>query len=140
MKRNKTFSIKESQLKKDWHLIDAKDKILGRVAVEIARLLRGKNKPSFTPHMDCGDYVVVINAKKVRLSGKKQGTKTYFRHSGYPGGAKLFTFEEMMNQDPRKVIRQAVSGMLPKGRLGRAVIGNMKVFNDEKHPYAGKIK
>ncbi|NQU17359.1 MAG: 50S ribosomal protein L13 [Candidatus Saganbacteria bacterium] len=140
MKRNITFSIKQSEINKKWRLIDAKDKILGRLAGELALILRGKDKPTFSPHMDCGDYVVVINAGSVRLSGKKHKLKMYFRHSGYPGGDKLFTFEEMMKRDPRKVIVQAVAGMLPKGRLGRAIIRNMKVFVDDKHTYANKLK
>ena len=140
MKRNKTFSLKASQIKKDAYLVDAKDMILGRLAVEIARILRGKNKPDFTPHLDCGDRVVVINASRIKLSSDKENKKTYFRHSGYPHGAKVLSFKEMMKRDPRQVIRLAVAGMLPKGRLGRAVIKNMQVFKDEKHSYSGELK
>lgn len=127
MKRNKTFLLKESQIKKETHSIDAKDKILGRLAVQIASLLRGKNRPTFTPHMNCGDKVVVVNAGKVKLSGGKEDSKIYFRHSYYPGGHKLLIFNEMMKRNPAKVILQAVSGMLPKGRLGRALLKNLRI-------------
>ncbi|MFC1496199.1 50S ribosomal protein L13 [Candidatus Margulisiibacteriota bacterium] len=133
MKRNATFSIKAKEVKKVSYLIDAKGAILGRLAVKAANILRGKNKVTFTPHMDCGDNLVVINASLVKLSGKKEKAKTYFKHSGYPHGMKVIVFEDMIKRDPKKVVRQAVAGMLPKGRLGRMIIKNMKVFVDENH-------
>lgn len=139
MKRNKTYSIKEKEIKKEWHLIDCKGQILGRVANQVARLLRGKNKATFTPHMDCGDNVVVINASAIKLSGKKAEQKIYFSHSDYPGGAKYFTFDQMMQKDPKKVIRQAVAGMIPKGRLGRQIVKNMKIFLNDKHTYKKEL-
>ncbi|OGC03663.1 50S ribosomal protein L13 [candidate division WOR-1 bacterium RIFOXYA12_FULL_43_27] len=127
MKRNKTFLLKHSDIKKGNQVIDAKGIVLGRLAVIVAGILRGKNKVTFTPHMDGGDSVTVINAGAVTVTGKKEKGKTYFSHSGYPGGDKLFNFEVMIKKNPARVIRQAVSGMLPKGRLGRAIMRNLTI-------------
>ncbi|MBU0573007.1 MAG: 50S ribosomal protein L13 [Candidatus Margulisbacteria bacterium] len=135
MKNKKTYSAKAGDIKRSWYLLDAGDKILGRVAVKVSNVLRGKNKAMFTRHMDTGDYVVVLNARSVRVTGAKTKDKVYFTHSDYPGGAKSRSFEEMMKRDPRKVMRRAVRGMLPKGRLGDQMIKKMYVFVDNKHTF-----
>ena len=135
MKKNKTVYAKKQTVKKEWYVVDAGEKILGRVATKVALYLRGKHKPIFTPHTDCGDYIVIINADRIRLSGKKAGSKLYFSHSGYPGGMKLVTFEKMMVKDPRKVVRLAVEGMLPKSRLGKKMINNLKIYVGKDHPH-----
>ena len=135
MKKNKTVYAKKETVKKEWYVVDAGEKILGRVATKVALYLRGKHKPIFTPHTDCGDYIVIINADRIRLSGKKAGSKLYFSHSGYPGGMKLVTFEKMMVKDPRKVVRLAVEGMLPKSRLGKKMINNLKIYVGKDHPH-----
>lgn len=136
----KTKAIKKSEIKRSWHLVDAKDKILGRLATQIANFLMGKNKPYFVPHLDCGDYVVVINAKQVRVSGKKFSQKKYYRHSGYPGGFREITFGEQVVKDSRKVIYHAVSGMLAKNKLRDKRLARLKIFIDTKHPYEEKFK
>jgi large subunit ribosomal protein L13 len=118
-----------------WYLVDAKDQVLGRMASEIARIIRGKNKAIFTPNMDTGDFVVIINAEKVKLTGKRENLKTYIRHSGYPGGQKVTTFQEMMDKKPEFVIQNAVKGMLPKNRIGRKLIKKLKVYAGEEHPH-----
>lgn len=135
MKKNKTVYAKKEGVKRDWYIVDAAGKTLGRMATKIATYLRGKHKPIFSPHVDCGDYVVVINAAKVWISGKKREQKIYFTHSGYPGGDKLLSFEEMMKRDPEKVIRHSVAGMLPKNRLGRQIIKKLKIYAGDKHPH-----
>jgi len=121
-----------------WFLIDAGEQVLGRVATEAARLLRGKGKPSFTPHVDCGDFVVVVNAAKVRLTGRKLQQKMYYRHSGFPGGIRGMTAEEMRARHPERLVRLAVEGMLPKNRLGRRLAGKLKVYADAEHPHAAQ--
>lgn len=136
----KTKATKKSEIKRSWHLVDAKDKILGRLATQIANFLMGKNKPYFVPHLDCGDYVVVVNAKQVRVSGKKFSQKKYYRHSGYPGGFREITLGEQMVKDSRKVIYHAVSGMLPKNKLRDKRLVRLKIFIDTKHPYEEKFK
>lgn len=136
MRKNKTIFVPSEAVKRDWYLIDASGKVLGRLASRIATLLRGKHKPIFSPQADCGDYVVVINADKVRISGRKDKQKMYFTHSGYPGGDKLTAFEKQLAQKPISVIELAVAGMLPKNRLGRQVIKKLKVFAGDKHRYA----
>lgn len=136
----RTYSPKASEIKRSWHLIDAKDQILGRMATKIATLLMGKNKPNFVPHLDCGDYVVVINAAEVQVTGQKKEKKKYYRHSGYPGGFKEITFKQQMAKDPRKIVRHAVSGMLPKNKLRDERLARLKIFVDKKHPYEGKFK
>lgn len=121
-------------------MIDANGQILGRLATEIAGLLMGKNKPYFVPHLDCGDYVVVINAAEIKVTGKKSEQKKYSRHSGYPGGFRQVTFNEQMVRDPRKIIRHAVSGMLPKNKLQAERLKKLKIFVSEKHGYEEKFK
>ena len=131
----KTYSVKASEIKRDWHVIDATDKVLGRLATEIARLLMGKHKAIFSRHLDTGDYVVVINAGKVRISGNKAKQKLYYRHSGYPGGLKSINLEEMLKTKPERVIEYAVKGMLPKNRLGNSMIKKLKVYAGDSHPH-----
>lgn len=134
----KTTTTKKSEIKRSWHLFDAEQEILGRLATKTAELLTGKNKPYFAPHLDCGDFVVVINAAKVKVTGKKSSQKIYYRHSGYPGGFRETTFKEQMARDPRKVIRHAVAGMLAKNKLQKPRLTRLKIFIDEKHPYQDK--
>jgi len=134
----KTFSAKPSEVKRDWYLIDASGKTLGRLASEIARRLRGKHKPIYTPHVDTGDYIVVINAEKVRVSGNKASSKTYYRHTGYPGGIKSITFEKLIQRSPEKAIEIAVKGMLPKNPLGRAMFRKLKVYAGAEHKHAAQ--
>lgn len=129
----KTYSAKPGDIQKKWLIIDAEGKPLGRLASKVASILRGKNKPEFTPHMDTGDNVIVINAGKVALSGKKMQDKLYFRHSGYPGGTKFTSAEESLKKDPTFLVRNAVKGMLPKNRLGSKILGNLRVFAGPKH-------
>ena len=131
----KTISANSQTVVKEWLLIDAKDQELGRLASRVAIILRGKHKPDFTPHVDCGDNVVIINAEKVRLTGKKFTDKEYVSHSGYPGGQKIESPADVMKKDPRRLIERAVRGMLPKNRLGRKIFNNMKVYVGENHPH-----
>ena len=131
----KTLFAKRDDVERKWYLVDAQDAVLGRLAVKIANHLRGKNKPIFTPHADTGDFVVVINAEKVRLTGKKLDQKVYYSHSGYPGGIKAETARERLKRVPEKVIIDAVWGMLPKGRLGRSMIKKLKVYKGPTHPH-----
>jgi large subunit ribosomal protein L13 len=131
----KTFVAKEHEIEKNWHLIDASDKVLGRLATEIATILRGKKKPIFTPHMDAGDYVVVVNAERVVLTGNKLEKKTYYRHSGYVGGLKQTTAKEMLEKKPENLIKLAVKGMLPKTSLGRRQLTKLKVYTGPDHPH-----
>ncbi|MBT8490357.1 MAG: 50S ribosomal protein L13 [Deltaproteobacteria bacterium] len=134
----KTYSAKESDVKKDWYLVDAKGKILGRLASEIARRLRGKHKPIYTPHVDTGDFVVVINADKIRLTGKKLTDKIYYRHTGYPGGIKSIAAGKMLKEKPERLIHIAVRGMLPKNSLGRRMLKKLKVYRGEEHPHSSQ--
>ena len=129
----KTFVAKEHEVDKKWYLVDAGEKVLGRLATEIAVILRGKNKPIFTPHMDAGDYVVVVNADKVMLTGNKLEKKIYYRHSGYPGGLKKITAGDMLEKKPERLIRLAVKGMLPKNSLGRRQLTKLKVYAGPNH-------
>ena len=131
----KTFVAKEHEIEKRWHLVDARDKVLGRLASEIAIILRGKNKPIFTPHTDAGDYVVLINADKVTLTGNKLEKKIYYRHSGYVGGLKKTTAKEMLQKRPENLIRLAVKGMLPKNSLGRRQLTKLKIYAGPDHPH-----
>ncbi|MGB9857096.1 MAG: 50S ribosomal protein L13 [Dictyoglomaceae bacterium] len=130
-----TYMAKKEEIKREWFLVDAKGKTLGRLASEIAKILRGKHKPIYTPHVDTGDFVIVINAKDVVLTGKKENTKVYFRHSGYPGGMKLITAKEMRAKHPERMIYFAVKGMLPKNSLGRKMIKKLKVYPGPEHPH-----
>jgi len=134
----KTISAKPETVKRDWYIIDASGKTLGRMAVEIAHRLRGKHKPEYTPHVDTGDYIVVINAEKVHVTGKKATDKMYHRHTGYPGGLKSISFEKLIDKAPERVIQNAVKGMLPKGPLGRAMFKKMKVYAGDVHPHAAQ--
>ncbi|OGW36367.1 MAG: 50S ribosomal protein L13 [Nitrospirae bacterium RBG_13_39_12] len=131
----KTLFAKKGDVEKKWYIVDAKDAILGRLAVKIANCLRGKNKPIFTPNSDTGDFVIVINAEKVKLTGKKLDNKVYYSHSGYPGGIKSETARDRLGRYPEKVITDAVWGMIPKGRLGRAMIKKLKVYKGSEHPH-----
>ncbi len=135
-----TYSPRAGEVKRSWRVIDAADRPLGRVASEAARILRGKDKPSFTPHMDVGDFVVIVNAAKIRVSGAKQTDKTYYSHSGYPGGLKALSFDRMMEKSPRRVMEYAVWGMLPKGPLGRRLLRKLKVYAEDTHPHGAQIK
>ena len=134
----KTYSATAADIKPEWHLVDARGKVLGRLASEIARRLRGKHKPEYTPHMDTGDYVIVINAKDVQVTGNKAKNKTYYRHTGYPGGIKSMTFDKLIRSKPERVIEKAVKGMLPRGPLGRDLFRKLRVYADDKHRHAAQ--
>ncbi|HCS28591.1 MAG TPA: 50S ribosomal protein L13 [Spongiibacteraceae bacterium] len=134
----KTFSAKPDTVQQDWYLVDANGKTLGRLASEIAVRLRGKHKPEYTPHVDTGDYIVVINAEKIAVTGKKTTDKMYHHHSGYPGGLKSFSFEKLIERAPERVLQRAVKGMLPRNPLGRAMFKKMKVYAGESHPHAAQ--
>ncbi|MDO9006953.1 MAG: 50S ribosomal protein L13 [Thiobacillus sp.] len=131
----KTFSAKTHEVQRDWFVVDADNKVLGRLASEIARRLRGKHKPEFTPHVDTGDYIVVVNAGKLRVTGNKELDKKYYRHSGYPGGIYETTFGKMQERFPGRALEKAVKGMLPKGPLGYAMIKKMKIYAGADHPH-----
>jgi large subunit ribosomal protein L13 len=134
----KTFSAKPQEVQHDWYVIDATDKVLGRVAVEIARRLRGKHKPIFTPHVDTGDFIVVVNVDRIRVTGNKAQQKTYYRHSGYPGGIYSTTYEKLHARFPGRVLETAVKGMLPKGPLGYAMLKKLKVYAGAEHPHTAQ--
>jgi large subunit ribosomal protein L13 len=131
----KTYSAKKEDLMQEWYLVDAQDRILGRLATQIANILRGKNKPVFTPYADAGDFVIVTNAEKIRLTGKKLENKCYYRHTGYPGGLKTSTAQEILTKKPEQLIELAVKGMLPKNRLGRKLIKKLKIYAGTAHPH-----
>lgn len=131
----KTFALKKENVERQWFVIDASDKILGRVATKIADRIRGKDKPTFTPHTDGGDYVVVINAEKIKVTGEKFNDKKYYTHSLYPGGLKTKTFREMNEKHPERIIEEAVKGMLPKNKLGKSMIKKLKVFSGPDHEH-----
>jgi len=135
-----TKSVKSHEVKRDWVVVDAKDKIFGRVLTEIATLLRGKHKPSFTPNVDCGDFVVVINAKDVKFSGMKLNTKQYYSHTGYLGGLKSEKMAELLESNPQKLFKLGVRGMLPKTKLGKAMIKKLKVYPGSEHPHTAQVK
>jgi large subunit ribosomal protein L13 len=134
----KTYTPKVSDIQRRWLLVDAEDKVLGRLASEIAQVLRGKHKPLFTPHLDMGDFVIVVNADKVRLTGSKAEKKTYFRHSGYMGGDRLIPFRDMQEKHPERIIDLAVKGMLPKNNLGRLMRRKLKVYAGPDHPHTAQ--
>jgi large subunit ribosomal protein L13 len=134
----RTYTPKITDIQRRWLLVDAEGKVLGRLASEIAKLLRGKHKPMYTPHLDTGDFVVVVNADKVRLTGNKVENKTYFRHSGYMGGDRLIPFREMQERHPERIIDLAVKGMLPKNNLGRLMRRKLKVYTGPGHPHAAQ--
>ncbi len=131
----KTISVNAATTNKEWYVIDATDEVLGRLASQVAKILRGKNKPCFTPHVDCGDYVIVINADKVKLTGKKMTDKVYTRHTGYPGGQRFTTPAEYLVKKPTFMVEKAVKGMLPRTRLGAAILKNLKVYAGAEHPH-----
>ena len=131
----KTQSFKRSDIDESWILVDAKDKTLGRLASKIALRLRGKHKPEYSPNADLGDYIVVVNAKKINVTGEKLTQKKYFRHTGYPGGIKSKSLEELIKNSPEEVIRKAVKGMLPKNKLGKKMLTKLKIYKDEVHPH-----
>ena len=131
----KTFSLKNTEVSRDWVLFDASGKILGRFATKIADKLRGKDKPTFTPHVDGGDFVVVINADKVKVTGNKAEQKKYYKHSLYPGGLKEKSYKEVLESTPERIIKNAVKGMLPKNKLGKSIIKKLKVYSGSEHPH-----
>lgn len=133
-----TYSVRASEVRREWYVIDAEGQVLGRLATQIATVLRGKHKPIFSPHLDTGDHVIVINAEKVKLTGKKVEKKRYFRHTGYPGGGRWDTVRELRDSHPDRIIRKAIKGMLPKNRLGRAQIRKLKVYAGSDHPHAAQ--
>ena len=133
-----TTSIRAEEITRDWYLIDANNQVLGRLASTVAQILRGKNKPYFTPHMDMGDFVVIINAEKVKVTGNKEADKTYFRHSGYPGGITEVNLKNVRQQHPEKIITNAVKGMLPHNSLGRKLLKHLKIYVTEVHPHAAQ--
>jgi len=136
----KTYSTKASDIKREWHVIDASDKVLGRFATQVASLLMGKHKPMYSPNLDTGDFVVVINAAKVQVTGNKMKQKLYYRHSGYPGGLKSISLEKMMQTHPTRVIEHAVKGMLPHNRLGAKMFKKLKVYAGDTHPHPTPTK
>ena len=134
----KTFSAKPAEVERDWFVIDASGKTLGRMATEIARRLRGKHKPEYTPHVDTGDYIIVVNAEKVAVTGNKAKDKIYHSHTGYPGGLKSISFEKLIDKAPERTIESAVKGMLPRNPLGRAMFGKLKVYAGAEHPHGAQ--
>ncbi|HEY5646342.1 MAG TPA: 50S ribosomal protein L13 [Pseudomonadales bacterium] len=134
----KTVSIRPQDVERAWYVVDADNKTLGRLATEVASRLRGKHKPEYTPHVDTGDYIVVVNADKVRVTGSKFTGKIYYHHSGYPGGIKSMSFKDMQQRNPERIIETAVRGMLPKNPLGRAMFKKLKVYSGAEHPHAAQ--
>ena len=134
----RTFSPKTAEIERAWHVVDARGLVLGRVASEVARVLRGKHKPIFAPHLDTGDFVIVVNAEKIAVTGDKRTAKLYHRHSGYPGGLKTRTLQDMLDRRPEEVIRLAVRGMLPRNRLARKQLTKLKVYAGPDHPHAAQ--
>lgn len=134
----KTYSLKINDVQKKWYIVDAEGKTLGRLASQLAAILRGKHKPTYTPYMDMGDNVIVVNAEKIQLTGRKADQKLYYRHSGYPGGLKVTSFSDMIEKKPERVITLAVKGMLPHNRLGRKILNHLKVYSGSEHPHEGQ--
>ncbi len=131
----RTYTTKTAEIKREWYLVDAQGQTLGRLASKIASIIRGKHKPIYSPHLDCGDFVIVINADKVRVTGRKLDQKNYYRHSGYPGGLKTTNLRDQLAQHPERVIETAIRGMLPKNKLGRQMIKKLKVYAGDAHPH-----
>ena len=131
----KTYSLKKQDVKRNWFVIDVSDKILGRIAVKIADKIRGKDKPSFTPHTDGGDYVIVVNAEKIKVTGSKYDNKKYYRHSLFPGGLKTQNFKDLVAKNPERILEEAVKGMLPKNKLNKSIIKKLKVFSGPNHDH-----
>lgn len=134
----KSFIAKPAEVQRKWYVVDADGKTLGRLASEVASVLRGKNKPTFTPHVDCGDYVIIVNAEKIAVTGKKRREKIYKRHTGYPGGLREITFEKLQAKKPEEIIRHAVKGMLPNGKLGRQMFKKLKVYAGPEHQHVAQ--
>ena len=134
----KTYSAKAETVERDWFVVDAEGKTLGRLATEVASRLRGKHKPEYTPHVDTGDYIVIVNAEKIGVTGKKAKDKIYYSHTGYPGGIKDITFEKLIDKAPERVLQSAVKGMLPRGPLGREMFRKLKVYAGMVHPHAAQ--
>jgi len=134
----KTYSAKPSEVERKWYVVDATGKTLGRLSVQIANILRGKHRPTFTPHVDTGDFVVVVNAEKIRVTGKKADQMVYQRYSGYPGGLKEIPYRQMLERHPERILEHAVKGMIPHNRLGRSVYGKLKVYAGPDHPHAAQ--
>ena len=134
----KTHAVKAGEIRRDWFVFDAEDKVLGRVASQVATILKGKHKPIYSPHLDTGDHVVIVNVEKIRVTGKKQEKKKYFTHSMYPGGVTWTSFKEMSDTKPERVLFLAVRGMLPKNSLGRAMIKKLKIYSGPQHPHAAQ--
>ena len=134
----KTHAVKADEIRRDWFVFDAEDKVLGRVASQVAQILKGKHKPIYSPHLDTGDHVVIVNVEKIRVTGKKQEKKKYFTHSMYPGGVTWTSFKEMSDTKPDRVLFLAVRGMLPKNSLGRAMIKKLKIYSGPQHPHAAQ--
>ncbi len=134
----KTISAKKESVTRDWYVVDAADKTLGRLSTEIANRLRGKHKPEFTPHVDTGDYIVVVNAEKVKVTGNKSTDKLYHHHTGYPGGIKSITFDKLIDKAPERIIEKAVKGMMPKNKLSKAMMGKLKIYAGSEHPHAAQ--
>lgn len=134
----KTYMAKKGEINQNWYIMDAEGQILGRLATKVANILRGKDKPTYTPHVDTGDFVVVINAGKVKLTGKKEEQKVYRHHTGYPGGMREIPLKRMRERHPDRIIRHAVAGMVPKNRLGRAMLGKLKIYGGAEHPHGAQ--
>ncbi len=134
----RTWTVRPGDIERKWYVVDATDLVLGRMASEIARILRGKHRPQYTPHADCGDHVIVINAEKIRVTGKKETDKVYYHHTGYVGGLKSITLDKQREKHPERIITHAVKGMMPKGPLGRAMMKKLKVYAGGEHPHAAQ--
>jgi large subunit ribosomal protein L13 len=134
----RTFTAKKEEIERGWYVVDAEGQTLGRLASKIAPILKGKHKPIYTPHLDCGDFVVVINADKIRVTGRKMDQKFYYRHSGYPGGIKGISLRDQLARHPERVVQSAVRGMLPKNKLGRRMIKKLKIYAGDSHPHAAQ--
>ena len=134
----KTTSIKKSEISKEWWLADAEGQVLGRFASKIAQILRGKHKVNFSPHMDMGDFVIIINAEKIKVTGNKETDKTYFKHSGYPGGGSEISLAELRRSKPNRILETAIKGMLPHNRLGRSILTQLKIYSGEEHPHSAQ--
>jgi large subunit ribosomal protein L13 len=140
MKRGKTYSLKKAEIEKAWHVIDASGQTLGRLSTEVARLLMGKHKPTYAPHLDMGDYVIIVNANKIKVTGKKVDDKVYYRHSGHVGGLKETTLGDMLQRRPQRVLELSVRGMLPRNKLSRHLLGHLKVYAGPEHPHEAQVR
>lgn len=134
----RTWTVRPGDIDRKWYVVDAEDVVLGRLATEVAKILRGKHRPQYTPHADCGDHVVIINAEKIKVTGRKEEQKTYYRHTGYAGGLKSITLEKQRQQHPERIIEAAVKGMMPKNSLGRSMLKKLKVYAGGDHPHAAQ--